>query len=226
MKPVKKDKTFFKNYGLTVVWLDDLNEIIALLDGAQIDISTDDYQFASVEEAQQHFGPRPIHSLKISSTKPSAQIDFSPRQTQTFVYSSPTSLQLFHELDDILRKCERKPRTLYTYWIIFLLSQIPFALSWVWADPKIVEVPILLAVQVLMMVWVLWVGFLKMRRHSVIILRRRHEVSSFFARNKDTLLIALMSALIGGLVTLGFGRVKDIVFPSAPVVSGPSSEPK
>jgi hypothetical protein len=225
MKPIKKDKTYFKNYGPTVVWLDDLAEIIRLLDGGQIDISTDDYKFESLEEAQQHFGPHPIYSLKISSSQPSAQVEFGRLRTQTYVYASPTSLQLFHELDAVLRRCERRPPIFYRYWIVFLVSLLPNGVSWFW-DPRLFGVPIFLILQVLLVVWMLRVLFIKMRRHSVVILKRRHEVPSFLTRNRDSLTIAIISALIGGLVTLGVTKVKETLFPSAPTVSSPSPEPK
>jgi hypothetical protein len=225
MKLIKKDKTYSKNYGPTIVWLDDLATIFRLLEGSQIDISTDDYKFESLEDAQQHFGPHSIHSLKISSLKPSAQVEFSRHQTQTYVFASPTSLQLFHELDAILRKCERRPPIFYRYGIVFLGSLLPTGVGWFW-EPKLFGIPVFLGPQLLWTIWMARVLFIDMRLHSVVTFKHRHEVPSFLTRNRDSLAIAIISAVIGGLVTIGGTKMKEVLFPPTPSVNSLVQEPR
>jgi hypothetical protein len=144
---------------------------------------------------------------------------------KSYVASSPTSLQLYHELDEVMKRCQRKPAALYKYWAVLLASQIPWATSFAW-EPKVAGFPVLLGLQLVLLSWMLWVVFISLRRHAVVILRRRDEVPSFFRRNKDSLVIALISALMGGIVTLGFSKVKDIVFSAVPAVSVPTETPK
>ena len=184
MKPVKKDKSFLQEYVDWLYGLTDVNEIISIFDGGSIDISTDDYQFASIDEAKEHFNSRPIHSFKISSTKPSASVEFGRMFAKSYVASSPTSLQLYHELDEVMKRCQRKPATLYKYWAVFLAPQIPWATSFAW-DPKVGGFPVLVGLQLILLSWMLWVIFISLRSHTVVILKRRDEAPSFFRRNRD-----------------------------------------
>lgn len=219
----KKEKSYHRSYFPVVVWFDDLAKIFEILGNKEISISTSDYKFESLDELKEHFGPVDIYELKLSSSNPSASVDFDRISTTSFVFQSPTSGQLNLELSEVLASCQRRPTILYSNWARFFLPVLPAALSWVW-NPKIAEFPILLPVNVLLLLWIVWTTFVGLRRNSVIKLIRRHEASSFFGRNRDQLLLLFMGAVVGGCITFAVGIFKDRVFPTTAVT--PASQSK
>jgi hypothetical protein len=108
MEIIKKEKSYLKSYDPVVVWLDDLTEIIRTMQTTEPEITTDDYKFSSLDDLKEHFGGQEIHKLKISSTKPYSSVTFERFSVDLYVGSSPTSGQLYHELDDLLMMRVRK----------------------------------------------------------------------------------------------------------------------
>ena len=77
----------------------------------------------------------------------------------------------------------------------------------------------IVGVQLVLAVWYLWVSFIRLRQNAVINLQRRREARPFFERNKDQLLILLIGAVVGGLITFAGVVVKERFYPSAPAVN-------
>lgn len=211
MKAIKKDRTFNKSYRPVVLYIDNLNELLLALDAGKPEISTSAYQFESVEELKDHFGPQRLFDLKIGSSNPSVSINFSRIDARLYVFGSPTSAQAFYEIDEILRRCERRPRFLYHGWL-FLLPSVWWGISQVW-DPKFRDIPLSLFLVGISFPLVFWNLFVNTRRHSMIVLQRRHEASSFLKRNRDAIWMNILSAIGGGLVTFFGTHLKDKFLP-------------
>src|ERR1700738_1666511 len=216
MNYVKNETSLRKSYAPVVVTLDALNAIMAILvqAGGQIDLSNEDYKFESIDEAQEHFGSVPTRSFKISSYKPSAHIELDKSSSNLFVSPSPTYRQLFHEIDDILSKCERKPRIIYSYWML-LAATVPWMISLVWQFIY-AGIPVFLGFQILFGLLLLWGQIITTLRHSVIIFQRRHERQTFFVRSRDAILLAVVTSLISGAIGYGFAKMKE---PTTPIIT-------
>jgi hypothetical protein len=212
MKTIKKEKSFTKDSGPLVLWREDLNELLLAVDSEKIDISTEDYSFESLDEVEEHFGQRPINTLKIASAKPHVSVTFGRMGSTWWVYASPTAAQLFLAIEGILKRCERRPRTFYGTWISPIVF-LPLAMSFIW-DPKIGEFPVLLVPSLLIFIWVLRVAYINLRWHSVLHMQRRHETPSFFQRNKDQMWMLVISAIVGGLLTFAGTQLKEKFYPS------------
>lgn len=212
---IKKDKTFSKDYYPVVMWRDDIEALIDVLKeaGSKVSLSTDDFEFTSLDDAAQHFGGRPQFDLKISGIAPYAQLELSRGRTNLYVGRDANSVKIFHELDEIISKAQRKPATAYHFGLLMLinfafigLSQISVAAAWV------------APVSVILFAWFIWAGFITMRRNSVINFQRRSEARPFFERNKDQLIIFLITAVISGLLGFAGAEIKNRLSP--PTSSG------
>lgn len=219
MKKVKQEKSFRRSYWPLVVWFDQLAELLAVMKeaGNEVSITVKDYQFDTIEELREQFGVGSLRELKLSITKPFAYLEFSSTWVIAYVSSGPHAPKLFFELDEILSRCQRKPTFLYSQWLLlalgigeyFLLSSDKFSNS-------AFDIAILLLAAFLAP-WVIWVGFIRTTRTSLIRLQRRFEAKTFVERNKDQLIILLIGALIGGAVTFGGVVLKERFYPSATV---------
>ncbi|NLI98210.1 hypothetical protein GX441_06075 [bacterium] len=60
-----------------------------------------------------------------------------------------------------------------------------------------------IAFGLIFVVWVFWAMNIQTKRYSLIILKRRHEQESFWKRNKDKIIVALIASLISGILGVG-----------------------
>jgi hypothetical protein len=74
--------------------------------------------------------------------------------------------------------------------------------------------------------WVFWVCFVRLSRHSVIKLERWSPTVSFFERNKDKIVLAAISALIGAAITFAVSKLTDKTKPQSPATQAPQGETK
>jgi hypothetical protein len=212
MKAVKKEKSFTKDFGPLVLWREKLNELLLAVNSDKIEISTEDYSFESLDEVKEHFGQRPINTLKIASLKPHMSVTFGKLGSTCWVYASPTAAQLFLEIDEILKRCERKPRILYSNWIS-AFAFLPLGVSQMW-DPKYNEFPVLLIPALVVFIWIIRATYINLRWHSVLHMERRYEAPSFFQRNRDQMWMMIISAIVGGLLTFAGTQLKEKFYPS------------
>jgi len=216
MKRIKKQKTFSKEYYPVVLWTEDLQELCDALKskGGAVEISTDDYKFESIGDATEYFGQKSQCDLKLSSDKPYAQVEFSRIWTRVYVSPGENSAAVFHDLDELLVRRQRKLPFLYSYWILvplLLLSFIPAewsSLIFPWKE----------IASIVLFVWYFRVMFIKLRRHSLIRFQRHSDARPFWERNRDQLLLMLISAAVGGLITLAGAKLKEHFLPPNSIV--------
>ena len=117
------------------------------------------------------------------------------------VLSSDTSnAGMFYKLDQVISTSTRTPRFFYNGWFIWVMATVlwPFiVLILALSRPYLL---ILAVLAVLMLSWLLWAVSVRLRRHSVIALVYKSSETSFFKRNKDSLILAAISAILGGVL--------------------------
>ena len=215
MGKIKKEKSFERSYRPVVLWLDDLTELFAAVKerAAIALLATDNYTFETIEELKEHFGSQTQFALRIECSQPFGYIEFSRVWVKTYISPGPQSAQLFHDIDGILEPRQRKFGFLYNIWLLWpVLVGAGFLPHYV--DQQVAK--IIVIAQGVLAAWFFWAGFVSVRRSAVIRLQRRSEASPFFERNKDQLVLLLIGALVGGLVTMAVPLLKERVFPSAP----------
>ena len=208
----KLEKDISKNYQPLVMWVTDLAELMDLfIESNNVRFVADDVKYESIEEFVKESRGRKPSSVKIKGSNPYITLDFD--SSSAHLYISPDSLAgsgLFHKVDSILSRCERKPRFLYRFlwaWAIsaaYLLFYLPpfnqyfYLKDWVWA----ITFP-----------WWCYVFYLNLFRHSVVMPIHKEERLSFFRRNIDGVIIAVIAAIVGVIGT----KVEDRVWPRTPI---------
>jgi len=213
MTKVKIAKSFSRKYGPVMLWLDDAQEIFDRVKGTaeSVEVANDDYTFATLESAKEYLGEAPRYVFKISSSRPYMSLDGDRTGTSLYVSSGEKSAQLFIEIDEILTRCQRKPRWAYSSWImlpVFILGAAQYAVP---NDELRLG---LLSVQFLLFAWYMRAAFIGMRRGMVVRMQRRSEAKGFLDRNRDQLILFVITAIVSGLLGFAGGQIKDRFFPS------------
>ena len=216
MKKLKKQKNFGRSYRPVVIWLEDLAEIVSTLkENAQdVHISTEDYLFATVEELKGHFGTQTQFAMEVTGSIPYVRLELTRLWVKLHVSAGPQSAQLFHDIDSIFARGQRRFPFLYSNWMVLpILIGGPVVRFF----PE--QIAPIVGVQAVLAVWYLWVLFIRMRQTAVVNLQRRSEVRPFLERNKDQLLLLLIGGIVGGLITFAGVVAKERFYPSAPTVN-------
>jgi hypothetical protein len=212
----KLDTSRSKDYGPLVIWANDLFDLLSeLKDCKDFELIADDVKFDSIEEFIQESRGRKPSVVKIKVREPYLTIEFYPRWARLYVSSSQLLASgLFLKVDLILARCERKPRFLYSFawpvvgaWTIpnlFYLSPLkPFAYMQIW-------------ISVLIFAWVFFVGFIHLWKFSSVHPVRQEDRPGFIKRNTDSIVIAVISALLGAVGGAAATKMADRIWPSSP----------
>jgi hypothetical protein len=213
MEKVKKPRKFGRSYRPVVIWLEDLTEIVSTLkeSAKEVHISTEDYLFKTVEEFKEHFGSQPQFDAEIMTIGgPYVRIEFGRMWVRVHIGPGPQSAQQFHDIDAILTRRQRS--IFYSWWWL-----VPLLLAAVAAHVFPDQAGAIVVAQSVIGSWYLWVLFVGLRRSVVINLQRRSEARPFLQRNGDQLMLMLISAAVGGLITFAGVAVKERFYPSTPI---------
>jgi len=216
VEKIKNQKSFTRSYRPVVIWLEDLEEIVSILKEAakDVQISTEDYRFTTVDKLKEHYGSQRQFAMEIASSSPYVRIEFARLWMRVHVSPGPQSAQLFHDIDTILVRRQRS--ILHSWWWV-----MPILLAGTAAHFFPAQAQVIVAVQAVFAVWYLWVLFIGLRRTAVINLQRRSEARPFFERNKDQLVMLIIGSIIGGLITFTGVVLKERFYPSAPNLNEP-----
>lgn len=214
MQKLKKQKSFGRSYRPVVIWLEDLAEIVSTLkeSAKDVQITTEDYQFATVEELKEHFGTQTQFAMEVTSSSPYTRLELTRLWVKLHVSTGPQSAQIFHDIDVVLARRQRS--IFYSWWWMVAVIALGFAPNFF---PE--QATPIVAVQSVMAAWYFWVMFTTLRRTTVVKLQRRSEARPFFERNKDQLLLLVIGGIVGGLITFAGVVMKERYYPSAPAVN-------
>jgi len=231
MRKLNRNNPQCKKYGPAVLWADDLRDMIDALKGCEnILFVADEVQYDSVDEFVSESRGRTARNVSISTEKPNINLDLDGMRTSLSVLSVSiskdelVSLGLFKKLDDLLSRCERRPRWLYKFYTGPLIvfggigaSRIPGIPEWLSLTIYFATLPVV--------VWVVFVTEIALRRHSFVRPFFRGDAPGFFRRNKDSIIVAVISALIGSIFGAVATKAVDKVWPTpATPMSKSSSE--
>lgn len=231
MEKIKKHKTYWRTYGPLVMWLEDLTEIIAFLQESakNIEISTEDYRFSTLDELKQHVGSRTQFNLALmTDANPHVTIDFNQHKPRLYVAGDAAqATHLYHELNSLLSRCQRSFPWMYSLRFAIILAFVVLTAEYFvyWRAFASIAPQIFTALLAVVGPLVVWVSFVKLRRVCVIRMQRRADRPPFFERNRDQLVVLLIGALLGGGVTFATGMVKEHFYPSCSTATTPAKSP-
>ncbi len=223
----KLDKSQSKNYSPLVLWADDLEELLAVLKDCAggIKFVADDVGFDSVDEFVMESKGRDPSVVRITSSDPYLTVELYPRWASLYLSSSkllPSGV--FLKIDSILSRCQRKPRFFY---------RLGWAAASCWLIPYVFWLPQLkafrylsLVVACLTVLWLTSVAIVQLWHFSVVRPIYRASSPGFIRRNRDSIAIAIISALLGAAAT----KMADMAWPNhsniaAETVAPPAGQP-
>jgi hypothetical protein len=217
VEKIRKQKSYRRSYGPVVLWLDDLTEIVAVLmeRSKKVQISTEDYRFGTVDELKEHVGSQTQFALEIDCHEPYVLIDFDRNSATLYVSAGDQAAHLFNEIDGIIARRQRRFRLLYSWPLLMMASAGTIVADYfLFFGPPEVE-PYVRFILPFLAICIIGPLLIRWNRVSVIKLQRRSDAPSFLERNKDKVLMLI----IGALITLAVGAVKEKFYPSAPATT-------
>jgi hypothetical protein len=198
---IRKPSALTKNYMPLILWREDVEELVSILKlrGASIEIVKGDYSFETLDEFENYAGPNSQTNVKIVSGQPYTSIELAPWQASLYVAGTHEQASgIFFELDKVLAGHQRRWPILYSLWfanvIVWGCYGVTLGARYVGAPWQVSEAATY--VQVAALVWLLWIALVRFRRHSIVRMERRARARSFFQRNKDQLVIAIVAAVL------------------------------
>jgi hypothetical protein len=192
------DEPISKEYLPLRLFLDDLQEIENILKGPaqSVSIKVRGFEFDSIDEFSKNSGHRKITDLQITCSTPYVSLEFTRFSARLYVGSSDdTAAGLFHKLDQLLTQSRIPFWFLHSYYFVWVLNiLLPLNTAVVSNEPTSTSVSLVAGA------WIFRVLYVRLRRHSTVILSNRNERSTFLSRKKDDLILALISGIIGALL--------------------------
>jgi hypothetical protein len=207
---IKIEPNYTAKYVPVILWWDDLTEIFEILqaNAKAVELETAQYKFTTLDVAKEHLGDAPEYDVKISASSPYVRLEAG----SLFVGSGAASAQIFLEVDKILKRRERRPKWFYANWLV-----IPGLVLGVVAITKMDDTTknILIAIQIFFTALFVRSIFMRMKRGLVVYSERSVEARGFLQRNKDQLLMFILTALVSGFLGFAGSQLKDRLFPTA-----------
>jgi hypothetical protein len=200
------NKSLSTEYPTVKLFLEDLIAIESILkeSAENFEIATDDYTFTSVDELKNKYKNEKLSSIKISTRTPYINIVLNKTWVRLYCGSEEISTTgIYYKLDKILSAKVRKPRFLYSYYIIWIGNILLFASIPSYFLPKKINPQILLIGGVLSLIWfiwILWFSYIRLFRSSDISLIKKVDLRNFFSRNKDQIIVGLINGIIGAVI--------------------------
>lgn len=205
----KINKSLSKVFLPLVVYREDLEKLVDVLSatGNDVKINVDDYSYESISELIEHRGLQQYNSMEIQSRNPYCNIKLCPLSAELYVSGddSCSSSGVFYQLDKILMSCLRKPSFAYSYYTIWAIN-IGFPVGWSFFESVINNNFLLDIFYFIPFVWVFYVLFIRLKKHSTITLVKQSEASNFFKRNKDQILLLIFGTIFGILVSKAWDK--------------------
>ncbi|GAB2477680.1 hypothetical protein GCM10027082_31060 [Comamonas humi] len=214
-----------------VLPLDGLREILTILAPAeQVRIIADGIEYESVDELAGHLLGKSPRELKVSALRPYLTVDLSPMSARLYASSDDlVSSGMFVRIAAVLSTAERSPRFMYKDSRVFLLMIGSQVLSLLPAFKSVQQV--FFGIIGLALAWYIWINFIQLRKHGLLLTHESKDGRSFVQRNADSIIVAVVSAILGAVLGAAATKLADRIAPTtqpatAPHTPAASQQPK
>lgn len=202
----RRHKNLIKNYKMPHLFRDELEKIELILTEANVKgykIVTPDFEYEKVSEIPKDI--KPLFELQIISSDPYMELNFSRNSARIFVGRNDLISQgIFSKIDQILTNSQRKTRWFFSQLGPFIggasFTLLLIGLSFIKTKPNIGI--IFLSLSFIGILWGIFSFRIDLNKFSIIEVIKRREKPSFLKRNKDQILLILLGAIIGSMITL------------------------
>ncbi|WP_109479451.1 hypothetical protein [Paraburkholderia sp. C35] len=187
------------------VYKEELQEVIDLMtvNGEKPTLESGDYEFDSVEELFSYLGEDGNDKIDISRRQPAIDLTSSGYKSATIrcLGSDDVSLALFQRVVNALRHCERRTPLRAQPWSVGVTTALTFVGiynaqhhlgSWI-AAPYV-------GLAVISAGLTVWLFKVQGRRDTLFFGVSRSAQKSFWQRKRDDILVAVISAFLGGIL--------------------------
>lgn len=185
------------------LYIDDLEQIVEVLQElvTDIEISTDEYTLTDIGELSKS-NKEYFTFLKLATRDPYISTDLKPDGIWLYIAKDDTvSRGAFEKIKQILVKRKRPFAWLLHNSVIPGLF-IGLALGWGLVQGSFVGRLLAISALILGVSW-FWYGHRdRFEKYSLIIRKHRIEAPNFFKRKADEIVLAIIAAIIGSLLTL------------------------
>lgn len=196
----KKSKFISKYLNPVKLYMDDIDEIVSKIQHicSELEFSDKDYEYDSLEELIKHSGDK-LRELSIIGREPYISLDITKYNIGLYTAGeSDEAVCLFYFFKDFLRNKSK------WYWKFLkpfvwgnMLIPATFIFLAAWFANGISSGVARVAFVVLSIIFLLFIlSILKYLEGSTIYLKKRYKVISFLERNRDNIVMAIITGII------------------------------
>lgn len=203
----KKSNKRFADFPAAILYLDDLKVIANAVSsiGESLEITCGNFELESVDEidelAKRQTGTR-FDAIYIKSYRPHMTIDLIPYGVTAYIGEDTPQLRgVVHKVEEVIKSRQRK--------YFEALHNAPMIILMLGAFLNFAQKEYATAATYLGLCFVsiFFIVGIEMKHKLVVHTYPKNEVTSFFKRRKDELILAAISALLGGVVVILLGRL-------------------
>lgn len=170
-------------------------------------IIVENFEIDSSEELsliKEKTGKDELNRLSFESMDPYIRLDLSPSGGSIFSLTDDNICRgVIDKLKEIVLRRASSLRYIFNTWFLAGLAVLVGFLSATLARKgNTVWIISIITLYGFCAMWATWVYKFKFRKYCVIFLRSRGSQKNFFARNKDQILLSIISAFFGSIMTL------------------------
>lgn len=199
----KVEKSLSKKYPILRLYKSDLVDIFNLFKdhSAKFEIVADGFELDDLSELNK-LKKQEIVDFKIESHNPYFSVEFSGYSASIYLSDQDDIGQrgLADKIGEILSRRKSPLRFFATPWVYFPIGLIYLSSLFLIKDDTARWI-IFLGYILFVILWGIWGFRIDTKKHSVIYLYDP-SVPGFFKRNKDTILVSLIGAVAGSVITL------------------------
>jgi hypothetical protein len=227
MKKIIEHKPLSMEYGPLVIWADDIEDIFQILSPCKtLSFVSENMEYNSIDEFVSDRKLRRPKSIKFYTEEPFVNVDIENRSAKVSVSrlsvakNEIEAIGIFTKLCEICSRCERRPRFIYSkllYVIIVAVAGISIRVDQEYitmALPVDFYMSTLLLASAIIIPMIISFSLL---RSSIIMPIYKIDKTTFFARNKDNIAVALGAAMIGAIFGAVATKAVDRVWPPSAV---------
>ncbi len=204
----KEEESFQFKIRAIKLYLDDIENIIKFIDNKNIEISDENCIYDSLDDLKQN-GPRNLSALSIASVPSYERPSVSIKIKRAAGWRGGADLRASHDAEYQFLKIKELLRQ-KKQWHSFLSSAKPMGVSYVIGiislliyvvlkNTILMDIAIASSIFSIIYFFINMCYDIKMPLTSINIFYR-NETPSFWIRNKDSLIVATLSAIIGGII--------------------------
>ncbi|HKH19475.1 MAG TPA: hypothetical protein VKB53_00945 [Gammaproteobacteria bacterium] len=208
------EQSLDKDYLPVKLRLEDLESIQHVLAKAKgFSIEAAGFRFVSVEELKEKKNGITLTDVIIRSVDPFITI-FLARGSSSLRAEPGEAVGagMFHHIDAVLTSARRQPAILYTFYTVLIVialmvtaPRLPFPL---------IARPWIGVFSFVGLAWICWLFYVRLRRHSIVVIAKKGHPTNFFSRNKDQLIVGLITVLLSifgtAMLTANYPQIQDL----------------